>query len=123
MAILKVWSPGGRSKDAKEGQREPEEQRRGLSYRTLPAYVVAAAIWMALLGVLYLYFVFNAPKELKRRIEQEERLGRVLHLDEVRSNLTYVGPPFPPTSGPPYQNRFSPGSRHELNMGQRRERT
>lgn len=48
-----------------EGQREPNEQRRGLWYRTLSAYVVAAAIWMALLGLLYLYFVLSAPKELK----------------------------------------------------------
>lgn len=93
MAILKVWSPGGLSKDAKnasaKGKREPDEQRRGLSYRTLPAYVVAAAIWMTLLGLLYLYFVLSAPQELKRRIEREERLGRVLYLDEVRPNLTF----------------------------------
>lgn len=91
MAILRVWSPGGWSKngDVKEGQREPDDQRRGLWYRTLPAYVMAAAIWMALLGLLYLYFVLVAPKELRRRIEREERLGRVLRLDEVRPNLVF----------------------------------
>lgn len=44
-------------------------------HRTLFAYAVGALIWMILLGLLYLYFFFTAPEELK-----QEREASRLHL-------------------------------------------